>query len=89
METAQSLEQARALVQDAEEAFIIGGAQIYAEALATGLADQVIQTEIGQAFQCDAHFPQLGAEWQELERQQYTSANGLPYAFVTLRRRPQ
>jgi dihydrofolate reductase len=89
VETAQSLEQARALVEDAAEAFIIGGAQIYAEALAAGLADQVIQTEIGQAFQCDAHFPPLGAEWEELERQQYTAASGLPYAFVTLRRRPR
>jgi dihydrofolate reductase len=88
VETVHSLDEARALVNGEAEAFIIGGAQVYAEALAQRLADQVIQTEIGQVFECDAHFPALGAEWQELERQNYTSANGLPYAFVTLRRLP-
>ena len=85
-ETVTSLEAARDLVAGEAEAFIIGGAQVYADALA--LADQVILTEIGQTFECDAFFPQLGAEWQEMERQAHVSASGLPYAFVTLRRRP-
>ncbi|SFU62246.1 dihydrofolate reductase [Pseudoduganella namucuonensis] len=86
VEAVHSLDQARALVAAEAEAFIIGGAQVYAEALA--VTDQVILTEIGQAFACDAFFPPLGAEWQELERQEHVSANGLPYAFITLRRRP-
>lgn len=86
VETVHSLDQARALVAAEAEAFIIGGAQVYAEALA--LADQLIVTEIGRAFECDAFFPPLGAEWQEMERQAYVAANGLPYAFLTLRRRP-
>jgi dihydrofolate reductase len=86
VEAVHTLEQARALVKDEAEAFIIGGAQIYAEALA--LVDQLIVTEIGQTFECDAFFPPLGEEWQQMERQEYTSANGLPYAFATLRRRP-
>jgi len=82
-----SLDAARALVADAEEAFVIGGAQIYAEALA--VTDQVIMTEIGERFDCDAHFPPLpDTQWQELERQDHVSATGLPYAFVTLRRLP-
>jgi dihydrofolate reductase len=86
VETVHSLEAARALVAAEAEAFIIGGAQVYAEALA--MADQLIVTEIAQSFECDAFFPPLGAEWQEMERQAHVSANGLPYAFVTLRRRP-
>lgn len=86
VEAVHSLEQARALVANEAEAFIIGGAQVYAEALA--MADQLIVTEIGQTFECDAYFPPLGAEWQQMERQDYVSATGLPYAFLTLRRQP-
>jgi dihydrofolate reductase len=80
-----SLEEARMLVGGEAQAFIIGGAQIYEQALP--LTDQVILTRIGQRFACDAFFPPLPAgEWQEQAREEHVSAAGLPYAFVTLRR---
>jgi dihydrofolate reductase len=86
VETVASLEAARALVESTEQAFIIGGAQIYQQALA--LADVVVRTEIGQTFECDVFFPQLpAAEWQETAREPHVSEAGLPYAIVTLRRR--
>ncbi|MES2256946.1 MAG: dihydrofolate reductase [Pseudomonadota bacterium] len=87
VEAVHSLDAARQLVAGEAEAFIIGGAQVYAEALA--VADQVVLTEIGDTFDCDAFFPPLpGDAWEQMERQDYVSKTDLPYAFVTLRRVP-
>ena len=77
-----SLEEAESLVGDAE-AFIIGGAQIYQQALV--LAHKIIMTEIQQEYACDAFFPRINRqEWQEVSREKLHSANErLPYAIVT------
>ena len=85
VEAVASLAAAVALVGDAP-AFVIGGAQIYAQAI--GLADQMIITEIDKTFDCDAFFPVPDAgAWQETGRQAYHSeSNGFDYAFLTLRR---
>jgi dihydrofolate reductase len=61
--------------------WVIGGAQIYAEALP--LADSVYVTEIERDFVGDAYAPTLGAEWSESERSRQVSTNGLPFSFVT------
>jgi dihydrofolate reductase len=80
-----SLEEARMLVGAEAQAFIIGGAQIYQQALP--VTDMVILTRIGQRYACDAFFPALPAsDWQEQDREEHVSAAGLPYTFVTLRR---
>ncbi|HJV02542.1 MAG TPA: dihydrofolate reductase [Burkholderiaceae bacterium] len=85
VETATSLEAAIALVQDVP-AYIIGGAEIYGQALA--LADQLDLTCIKQTFACDAFFPAIDADaWIETAREEHVSATGLAYAFVTQRRR--
>ena len=60
--------------------WVIGGAQIYAQALP--LADCVEVTEIGQDFDGDAYAPTLGPEWKEAAREHHTSASGLPFCFV-------
>lgn len=86
VEAVHSLRAARELVKGDAEAFVIGGAQVYAEALA--VAGKVVLTEIGQTFECDAHFPPLDDSWREQSRETHTSATGLPYAIVTLRRQP-
>ena len=66
--------------------WVIGGAQIYAQALP--LADEVWVTEIERDFDGDAHAPVLGADWQEVSRESHTSsaAQGLAYSFVGYRR---
>jgi dihydrofolate reductase len=66
--------------------FVIGGAQIYAEALPQ--ASRVIVTEIDQRFDCDAHFPPLDpALWHEAAREAHHSDSaGFDYAFVTYQR---
>ncbi|WP_439518386.1 dihydrofolate reductase [Hydrogenophaga sp.] len=66
------------------DAWVIGGAQIYAAAMP--LAQSAVVTEIAQAFEGDAHAPTFGSEWLESTREQHTSATGLPFAFVTYTR---
>lgn len=70
----------------AAEVWVIGGAQIYAEA--EPLAQRAIVTEIAQDFQGDAFAPGFDAEvWHESARASHIAASGLPYSFVTLERR--
>ena len=64
-----------------EQVWVIGGAQIYAEALP--FAKRIIVTDIDSDFEGDAFAPQLGADWQETAREQHTSKMGLAYSFVT------
>src|SRR3989344_5870553 len=61
--------------------WVIGGAQIYAEALP--LADRLEVTEIDQEFDWDAYAPTLGAPWTESARSRHVSTKGLPFSFVT------
>lgn len=67
-----------------EQVWVIGGAQIYAQALP--LAKRVVITEIDADFEGDAYAPTLDADWKEISREQHTSATGLKYSFVTYTR---
>lgn len=80
-----SLQEAVALVGD-EPASIIGGAQVFGEAMA--LADRMIVTEIAHTFTCDTFFPPIDkAVWRETARERHHSeANGFDYDFVTYER---
>jgi dihydrofolate reductase len=71
------------------EAFVIGGAQIYAQALAR--ANKLVVTEISRKFACDTFFPELDFElWEETSREAYHSSLGeFDFAFVCYRRKPQ
>ena len=85
-EAAHSLEEALALAGAAEEACLIGGADLYRQALA--LADRLCLTEIARDYDGDAHFPVFDPDnWREASREAAVSADGLPYAFVEYRRR--
>ncbi len=66
------------------EAWVIGGAQIYAEA--APLAQRAIVTEIAHDFEGDALAPTLDAQWRETARVSHVSMNGLPFSFVTYER---
>ncbi len=64
-----------------EQVWIIGGAQIYEQALP--LAKRVIVTEIDADFEGDAFAPALGTDWRETARESHTSKTGLNFSFVT------
>ena len=81
---ASSLHEALQICENADQVWIIGGAQIYAQALP--LADEVVVTEIDADFDGDAFAPTLGPEWREAARERHASASGLGYSIVTWRR---
>lgn len=81
---ASSLPAALALCEDAAQAWIIGGAQLYA--LAEPLAHRAEVTQIEQDYSGDAFAPTLGADWAETARNHQLSAGGLPFSFVTYTR---
>ncbi len=86
VERAGSLDEAAQLAGDGE-VFVIGGAQIYVDAIQ--IADKLIVTEIDAVYDCDAFFPAIDpAVWKEVAREPYHSAeNGWDYAFVIYQRR--
>ena len=81
---AGSLEEALQLAGAAPEVWVMGGAQIYAQA--EPLASRIEVTEIARDFDGDAHAPVLGPGWRETARRAHLAASGLPYSFVTLER---
>lgn len=85
VDTANSLDQAVEIAGDGE-VFIIGGAQIYRDAI--NHADRLIVTEIDAEFACDAFFPPIDpAQWQVESRETHHSdSNGWDYSFVMYRR---
>ena len=83
-EVAHSLEEALVLA-NAPHIAVIGGAQIYAQALP--LASRIELTEITADFPGDTHMPPLGAGWREMFRENHAADNGRPaFAWVTLKR---
>jgi dihydrofolate reductase len=83
---APSLAAALALAADAPEAFVIGGAALYAEALPH--ANRLYLTLIDAAYDGDTRFPEFeAAAWREVSREPGIGASGLPYSFVTYERR--
>ena len=80
-ELAHALADGIALAADAEKLFVIGGAEIYEQAMA--LADRLEITEVDLAPDGDAWFPEISAaDWQECAR-----STGPGCAFVSYRRR--
>ena len=78
---AHSLSEAQALCGDVSDAWVIGGADIYAQALP--LARTAVVTEIDASFEGDAFAPQFGPGWQETQREHHVSSTGLKFSFVT------
>ena len=80
-----SLQAAIDLFTPEEVVWLIGGAQLYAQAMP--LAQQLVITEIDADYEGDAFAPAVDAgEWKETQRTQHTSAQGLGYSLVTLQR---
>ena len=71
---------------NADEVFVIGGAEIFR--LALPQADRMIVTQIDHQFECDTFFPTIDPnQWQETAREQHhTGEDGFNFAFVTYQR---
>ena len=83
--TTGSLEEALRICEKEAEVFVIGGAEIYKEALP--LADRIYLTRIEQGFEGDTFLPEINpAVWKETSRQDFPDGP-LPHSFLTLARR--
>ena len=82
VDVVHSLDDAVALLGD-DSASIIGGAQIFAEALA--VADRLIVTHIDKVYHCDTFFPEIdGTTWTAVASEQLHSPTaGVDCAIVT------
>jgi dihydrofolate reductase len=78
---AHSLAEAIALCATSSDAWVIGGAEIYAQALP--VASTAVVTEIAANFEGDAFAPQFGPDWIETGRQNQVSVTGLSFSFVS------
>ncbi len=70
-----------------EESFVIGGAEIYKQALP--FADRLYITHVDGAFDADAFFPEVNyIEWKEVSREHFDrdTDNNYPCDFVVYER---
>ncbi len=80
---ADSLRVALALCEGDPEVFVIGGAQLYREALP--VANRLYLTEIDAAFDGDAYFPGYDrSRWRETSSETHVSERGLAFRYITL-----
>jgi dihydrofolate reductase len=78
---ASSLEAALALCLGEPVAFVIGGADLFAESLP--LAAGLVMTEIERDFEGDTRFPQYDrSRWKESQRERHVAADGTKFDFV-------
>ena len=78
---ASSLDEAVALCPSNADIWVIGGAQLWEQAMP--LAQSAVVTEIDAEFVGDAYAPQFGPQWKETAREPKVSINGMSFSFVT------
>ena len=84
-----SIEKAIAISKSDAQIFIIGGAQIYKQAMESNLVDQLDITQVHHSFEADVYFPEIDTEkWQETSREDFSSdeKNAFNYSFVSYRK---
>ena len=84
-ERAGSLESALRLLESEERLSVIGGGQVFADALP--LADELRLTEVDLDVEGDTFFPDWDrSEFEEVSREEHVSEDGIPFAFVSYAR---
>lgn len=82
---ARSLEAALALCTGEPVAFVIGGEEVFRDALP--VAAGLILTEIKQDFPGDSRFPDYDrSKWKETQREAHTAKSGMRFDFVLYER---
>lgn len=87
-EITNSIEDALALCKNDKEVFIIGGAEIFKQALP--LLSRIYLTRIQKVFNADTFFPEISTqEWLETEREDFEPQEKTPfsYSFLTYQKR--
>lgn len=87
-EVVNTLDQALALCTTEEEVFIVGGAEIYRQAM--DKTDKIYLTRVHAQYAADAFFPEIDQKnWDEVDTEphQPDEKNNLAYTFSTLLRK--
>ncbi len=88
-EVASSLDSAISLAEaDAEEVFVIGGGQIYSEAMEA--ADKIYLTRVHGTHEGDAFFPAIDpSQWREVKREEHLAdaKHAVPFTFIDYERK--
>lgn len=74
----EALKKAEALRES--ECFIIGGGEIYKQALP--LAQKLYITRIDQEFEGDTWFPEIGSEWKLVQEEKHSADEKHKYAYA-------
>jgi dihydrofolate reductase len=85
---AHSLEEAIAMADDDAEVFIMGGAQIYAQAL--DIADRMYITRVERDYEGDTSFPEVDySKWKLVAEERYERGEDYdsPFSFLTYDRK--
>ena len=85
-----SVEKAIEIANQDEQIFIIGGAQIYQQAMALNLVDQLDITQVHEQFEADVFFPEIAASiWEEVAREDHKAddKNVFDYSFISYKKR--
>ncbi|MBR5206051.1 MAG: dihydrofolate reductase [Alistipes sp.] len=81
--TAHSLEEAIAMAEGDTEIFVIGGAQIYAEAL--NKVDRMYITRVDKDYEGDTSFPEIDfSKWELVASERYERGEEYEYPFEFL-----
>jgi dihydrofolate reductase len=81
-----SIEKAIEVSKVDNQIFIIGGAQIYNEAMKENLADRLDITLVHQPFEADVFFPEINLKiWKEISREDFKAdeKNKYDFSFVS------
>jgi dihydrofolate reductase len=85
---ASSLEAALAMCAGEPVAFVIGGTQLFQEALP--IAAGMVLTEIQRDYEGDTWFPKWDrAQWKESQREAHTAPDGTRFDFVLYERKSE
>jgi dihydrofolate reductase len=87
VKVAHTVDEALALAQGDEEAFVAGGAELYAQTM--DRLNRLYLTRIERDFPGDTYFPEVDLSRWKLIEQEHHPASGpdaLPYAFLTYER---
>ena len=86
-EVVASIEEAIALCKTEDEVFIVGGAEIYRQAMR--LVNRIYLTIVHHSFDADTFFPEIDyKDWKETAREDHETdeKHAFSYSFITLER---
>jgi len=86
-EVVKSIDEAIALCKTEDEVFIVGGAEIYRQAM--HITNRIYLTIVHQSFDADTFFPEIDYKhWKETEREDHEAdeKHQFSYSFITLER---